>query len=135
MTEDEEARRDELAARAHELRREVGELRQSVDQLHTRTERAEKISSRAVVGVGLMFVVMVLLGWVALAQQQTAEQLESLTQRTLCPVFSLFVGGYDPSTREAGPDRERYEEAFAAFRMAYAELRCITPLVPPRTDG
>lgn len=141
MTDDqispaEEHRRDDLATAARELKGEVAELRLSVEQLDDRTKRAERATRTGMWVSGLLLVVVALLGWVAAQQYQTAVRLDGLVQRSLCPVYGLVVGGYDPTTRAAGPDRDKYEANFAVMRRAYDELRCSpTSLVPPRTGS
>lgn len=147
MTDDkasasEELRRDDLVAAARELKAEVAELRQDMQVLNRRTTRAEKVSGRAKkasgrasLTAGVLLVIVALLGGTVWQQYQISGRLELLTQRSLCPLFALVVGGYDPSTRPEGVARDRYVATFASFRVAYDELRCIAPLVPPRIEG
>lgn len=125
----------DLARSADDLREEVGRLRLAVEQLDVRTSRAELVSGRAAGAAASLLILLALMGWVVWQQYQTATRLESLTQRALCPVFALVVGGYDPSTRPEGEARERYSENFDVMRGAYDELRCAAPLVPPRVNG
>lgn len=125
----------DLARSADDLRDEVKQLRLAVVQLGARTARAEKVSIRAATAAAVLLLLVGLIGWVVWQQRQTADALESLTQRSLCPVFALVVGGYDPSTRPEGPAREQYQRTFEVMRQAYGELRCASPLVPPREDS
>lgn len=123
-----------LAARVTELTDQSRLLTQAVSDLKPRVERAERVSFRtAVVGLVLIFLVFIL-GWVAVNQQQTASRLDNLVQHSLCPVYALVVGGYDPSTRPAGASRDTYNHTFDVMRGAYADLGCTNTLVPPRTD-
>jgi hypothetical protein len=134
---------DELTARAGEVRDEVAALRLEVQQLREIATRATRVSMRAVFAI---VVLLVLLGVVATnvwQQHETADRLESLTQRSLCPVYGLVVGGYDPTTRALNPDgsyagspRAKYDEGFDVMRAAFGELACTsTDVIPKRTDG
>lgn len=132
----EQARRDGLAVTAAELKGEVGALKLAVEQLGERTGRAERASFRTMLFATVLLVVVALLGWVVWQQSQTNGRLEQLVQRSLCPVYGLAVGGYDPSTRPAGPARDKYNQGFAVMRDAYAELHCsVDSLIPKRQDS
>ena len=121
---------DDLGSRAEQLRTEVAGLRADVQSLRDRTVRGEK----RLVHLALAVVLVLLL---AGATAVTAYRGLATDRRldAFCPVLALVVGGYDPSTRPAGPARDKYEASFAVMRQAYAELGCdrSSPLVPPRT--
>lgn len=125
----------DLARSADDLTGEVRGLRLAVEQLDRRTARAELVSGRAAAAAAILLLLLGLMGWVVWQEQQTAARVESLTQRSLCPVFALVVGGYDPQTRPEGPARDRYIATFEVMRVAYDELGCVAPLVPKREDG
>jgi hypothetical protein len=59
---------------------------------------------------------------------------EVVRAQVLCPLYSIFLGSYQPETRTAGPDRDKYEVAFKAMWDQYGVLHCSGPLVPPRRD-
>lgn len=126
---------EELATRAAALTKEVAGLRTEVEQLTRRTKRAERTLRTTVTGV---LVVLLLLGVVGVStwrQLVTESRLNSVVADSLCPVFALVLGGYDPTTRPAGQSRETYEHTFDTFRGSYEALRCTAPLVPPRVPG
>lgn len=140
--DDAAARRDELAAAAAELKEEVAGLKLAVEQLTERTCRAERASFRTMFAAVILLVVVALLGWSTYAEFQTAARLDAVINNALCPVYALFVGSYDPSTRPLNPDgsykgspREKYDAAFLSpqgINAAYASLRCTTVVVPKR---
>lgn len=75
------------------------------------------------------------------AQAQTTARLEKIVSQqevirnqVLCPLFRVLLGGYQPETRAPGPDRDKYETAFAEMRDQYSVLQCVGDLVPPRSD-
>lgn len=138
----EEGRRAELAATAADLKEEVAGLRVDVRNLKVRTVRAERASFRSGLVAMALLLVVLLLGWNAYQQNLTADRLESLIQRSLCPVYALAVGNYDPSTRKLNPDgsypgsdREKYDRNNAVMARAYNELQCIGGLVPKRLEN
>lgn len=125
----------DLSRRAAELTDQVEKLRLAVEHLDERTKRAERATARTGVAAAVLLVLILLGGWNVHSQRQTADRLESVTQRSLCPVFGLVIGGYEPESRPAGPARDRYVETIDVMRGAYGELGCVAPLVPPRTTG
>lgn len=138
----EQERRDDLAVTALGLKDEVARLRLQHEQLERRTGRAERKSGYTMWGAVALLAVVVVLGLLLFQQQQTANRLESLTQRAFCPVYGLVVGGYNPDTRPLNPDgsypgsaREKYDATFRVMRDAYAELVCLGGTVPPRQES
>lgn len=74
-------------------------------------------------------------------QAQTTQRLEALIRQqeilrfqVLCPLYKVLLGSYDPETRKAGPDRDKYEQVFSEMRDQYAVLQCVGDLAPPRGD-
>lgn len=120
----------DLSKRAAELADQVEGLRLAVEQLDARTTRAERASTRTATAAVILFILVALAGWNVYQQRETADRLESLTQRSLCPVFGLVLGGFNPETRPAGEARTQYIETFDVMRGAYDELRCTAPFVP-----
>lgn len=125
---------DRLAGDVAGLSNRVDKLSLSIDQLGRRTSRTERLTTRSAAVVILLVVAMGVVAWVAVGQQRTASQLSDLTQLSLCPVFKLVLGGYDPATRPAGDARAQYEQQFGVMRDAYSRLQCTGELVPPRTS-
>lgn len=141
----EETRREDLATTARELKKEVGDLRGEVSNLRVRAERLDRRSGLA----GLFIVGLILAAvWLAIVSYQTSQtsaRVEAITQRALCPMYALVLGGYDPSTRELNPDgsyegsaRQKYVTNFEGPDGLFSQragLPCIGPLTPPRSDG
>jgi hypothetical protein len=111
----------------------VENLRTAIEGLEARADRAQ----RRVVGIVVAIVIdLVFTAGFALlyySQEQTAAQLADTRAEVLCPLYSAFLGSYNPNTRSPGIDRQTYEDIFAQFRNSYAHLQCTTPLVPKPT--
>lgn len=87
---------------------------------------------------GVRIATVVVLALVAISQGVTitflfanSTRVESVVQRSLCPLYDLIVGSYNPNSRPEGVERAQYEQAFVLMRAARDELECRTPLVPP----
>lgn len=115
---------------AIELRDEVRALRLSVEQFEPRVQRAERVSIRTAVASTIIAILVLAVGFVAYRGIQTDQRIDGL-----CPILALVVGGADPETRAAGPDRDQYVQALNVMRNAYRNLGCTTPFVPPRQQG
>lgn len=132
----------DLVAEVARLTTRTEELTTAVENLDLRAAKAERISKGAAFIVILAVVALLALGWVAAGQQATANRLESLIQRSLCPVFALVVGGYDPTTRPLNSDgtyigspREAYDKNAKVMQASYSELDCASPIVPKRAGS
>lgn len=127
MTSDEE-----LAERAEALADEVSRLNREVEKLNRR-------GIRAVYAVMLLFLLLGGMGILVFQQFRTSDRLEGVVQRSLCPVYGLVVGSYDPSTRpDTGPKptpRDQYVATFQVMRDGYNELQCTAPIVPKKSDS
>lgn len=67
-------------------------------------------------------------------QQEIVAQQESTRSDVLCPLFAIFLGAYDPTSRAEGYARDSYEDAYRIMRDVYGKvLHCTQPPVPPRT--
>lgn len=87
---------------------------------------------------GVRIATVVVLALVAISQgvtivflYSTAARQERVVQQSLCPLYSLIIGSYNPNSRPAGPERAQYEQAFVLMRAARDALDCRDPLVPP----
>ena len=124
---------DDLAAKVEALADKASRLRQDVaglhEQLATTRGRVWWVALLAVVAFGLA-------GAVGITMLNTAAT-NARVDAGLCPVLALVVGGYDPSTRSAGPARDAYERSFQVMRAAYDGARCagVSPVVPRRTGS
>lgn len=123
-----------LSAGVADLKDEVRRLRLAVEQFEPRVTRAERVSMRTAFAATIIAVLVIAVGFVAYRGIVTDARLVSTNQRVdgLCPILALVVGGADPETREAGPDRDQYVVALNVMRKAYSDLGCTTPFVPPR---
>ena len=125
---------DGLSARAERLAAKVEGLTMQVGQLNRRAEEADRRGVRAIYALVVLGVILLVLGTVVWQQQRTAGRLEQVVQQSICPLYGLILGSYDPATREEGDKRRRYEDGFVVMRGAAAALTCTAPLVPPREE-
>lgn len=129
---------DRLAEQARVLADRVGGLSTAVEQLDRRTNRSEKIVFGVILGLILDLVLSVIVGFVLLELQANSEAVAATQEReihtrqdSLCPLYSLILGTYNPNTRAEGADRQAYIDQFKVMRQAYDALDCTSPLVPP----
>lgn len=125
----------DLAKQAKDLSGDVSSLSLSVKQLGERTSRSEKVTVAVVVGLALDIVLSIALA-ITLANLSSLQDREAATrQLALCPLYSLILGSFRPESRPAGPEREKYEQAFVEMRHARDTLACTSSLVPPSTSS
>jgi hypothetical protein len=137
----------DLPAVAARLIDTIDELTKSINELLHRTARSEEEIARskkqtrwqwaAILAVAVLFAIQ---GFTTYQQVQTSratiqnsQALASVQGDVLCPVWAVFLGGFNPSTRAPGPDRATYEATYAVIRDGYNRLGCTTPFVPPPT--
>lgn len=120
-----------LAARTQELAQAVGDMSEQLTELteELAAEQAQGKRYRMIV-LGLLMSMVVSFAGLGLTAYAISEQ-NRLISFVLCPLYSLFVGSYNPNSRQAGEDRAAYENAFVTIRAGYAELGCTSPVVPP----
>lgn len=59
-------------------------------------------------------------------------KIREIVNNAICPLFSIFVGSYDPESRAPGPGRDVYEDNFRKIRVIYYDvLTCTTPPAGP----
>jgi hypothetical protein len=138
MTEPDPA---DLPAVAAQLIRTIDDLTKSIKELLDRTARSEEQIARSEkqtrwqwVVIGAIAILFAIQGFTTYQQVQTSTRLDDTRSGVLCPLFSVFLGSYNPTTRAAGTDRETYEATFAVIREGYRDLGCTTPFVPPPTS-
>lgn len=130
-----------LTEQAKRLGDNVEALSLAVDQLDSRTGRTERVTQWVVFGLLLDLLLSVAVAFVvgnqiaAAADVREAVARESVTrEQGVCPIYALLIGTYNPNTRAAGPDREKYIDTFQTLNEAYHKLECKLPPVPPRSD-
>ncbi len=120
---------DDLGDRAEQLRAEVAGLRTDVQSLRDRTVRGEKRLLHLALSVVLVLLLAGATAVTAYRGLATDRRVDSL-----CPVLALVIGGFDPSTRPAGPARDAYVANISVLTRTYGQLGCTDPLVPPRVS-
>ena len=128
---------EELKKQTRQLDTDVQQLTGEVHRLNDRADRTDRDKKWLVVGLLLVVGLVALLAFVAVRAQQTATEQEQLRNGVLCPLYSVFLGSYDPATRDKNPDpraREKYEDAFVKIRHGWDVMGCTDPLVPPRSN-
>ncbi len=128
----------DLPAVASQLIKTIDELTKSIQELLHRTARSEEQIARSErqtrwqwVVIGLIAVLFAVQGFTTYQQVQTNNRLDDTRAEVLCPVWSIFLGGYNPATRAPGRDRDTYTATYGVIRDGYDRLGCTTPLVPP----
>ena len=137
-------RTTELETVAAGLRQDVGRLGERIDGLREDLgnlgDRQRKSDARilwVVIGLVVVVALAVAIGFVAARAQETANEQAALRNDVLCPLYSIFLGSYDPKTRDKNPDpaaRQKYEDAFVKIRYGWDVMGCTDPLVPPRSN-
>jgi len=128
---------DELKRQTRMLDDDVKQLTGEVHRLNDRADRTDRDKRWLIVGLLLVVGLVALVAFVAVRAQQTATEQEQLRNGVLCPLYSVFLGSYDPATRDKNPDpraREKYEDAFVKIRHGWDVMGCTDPLVPPRSN-
>lgn len=98
-------------------------------QFSERLRRAERSGRWSALGFVLNIVLVVLVGVGVYTSAITNHRIDAL-----CPAYAVIVGGYAPSTRAVGSDRDAYITAFTGMRTLYNNLGCSPtyPVVPPK---
>ena len=128
---------DELKRQTRMLDDDVKRLTDEVHRLNDRADRTDRDKRWLIVGLLLVVVLVGLTAFVAASARHTANEQEQLRAEVLCPLYSIFLGAYDPKTRDKNPDpqaRQKYEDAYAKIRSGWDVMGCTDPLVPPRSN-
>jgi cell division protein ZapA (FtsZ GTPase activity inhibitor) len=135
---------DELKRQTRQLDTDVQQLTGEVHRLNDRADRTDRDKKWVIVGLLLIVGLVALVAFVAVraqqtsdAAQRTADQQDELRAQVLCPLYSIFLGAYDPKTRDKNPDpqaRQKYEDAYVKIRHGWEVMGCTDPLVPPRSN-
>ena len=128
---------DELKRQTRQLDDDVQKLTQEVHRLNDRADRTDRDKRWLIVGLLLVVALVALVAFVAVRAQQNTNEQEQLRNGVLCPLYSVFLGAYDPATRDKNPDpqaRQKYEDAYAKIRNGWEVMGCTDPLVPPRSN-
>lgn len=132
---------EELKRTNARLDRDVQRLTSSVETntaSQTRLALAHERDRRTFVAAIIILAVIALgSGWAAFTAVQTSHQQAQLRGEVLCPLYGIFLGSYDPKTRDNNPDpqaRGKYEDAYAKIRRGWQVMGCTDPIVPPRSN-
>jgi len=128
---------EELKRQTRQLDDDVRRLTEEVHRLNDRADRADRDKKWLVVGLLLVVALVALVAYVAVRAKQNSNEQEQLRNVVLCPLYSVFLGSYDPKTRDKNPDpsaRQKYEDAFTKIRSGWDVMGCTGPLVPPRSN-
>jgi hypothetical protein len=128
---------DELKRQTRMLDDDVKQLTGEVHRLNDRADRTDRDKRWLIVGLLLVVGLVALVAFVAVRAQQTAAAQEQLRNDVLCPLYGIFLGSYDPKTRDKNLDpnaRQKYEDAFAKIRNGWDVMQCTDPIVPPRSN-
>lgn len=128
---------DELKRQTRELDDDVKRLTQEVHRLNRRVDRTDRDKRWLVVGLLLVVGMVALVAYAAWQAQITAARQDELRNDVLCPLYGIFLGSYDPKTRDKNPDpmaRQKYEDTFVQIRSGWNLMQCTTPIVPPRSN-
>jgi hypothetical protein len=130
----------DLTAQAKVLADRVGALSEAVEHLDHRTNRGERAVIGVAAGLVLVLILSVAVGIGFIRINSTTDSVAEVQareartrQEALCPLYSLILGSFNPSSRPEGDAREKYIQQFEIMRTAYATLDCTGPLVPPAT--
>ena len=128
---------DELKRQTRMLDDDVKKLTDEVHRLNDRADRTDRDKRWLIVGLLLVVGLVALAAFTAFRAQRTADEQELLRAQVLCPVYSVYLGSYNPATRDKNPDpqaRQKYEDVFAKLRHGWEVMQCTDPLVPPRSN-
>jgi hypothetical protein len=136
---------DELKRQTAMLDDDVKQLTKAVHRISSRADRADRDKRWLVVGLLLVIGLVGLVGFVAFRAENTARVAaataaaqEQLRAEVLCPLYGIFIGAYDPHSRDNNPDPDagrKYEDAYQKIRRGWSVMQCTDPIVPPRTAG
>jgi hypothetical protein len=130
---DEEARVT-LAVQAKALADTVGVLAKAVDQLDKRATKGERINVWVSLGLAVDLVLSIAVALVVSGLVGVIDRERSTRQDAMCPLYSLLLGSYNPSSRAEGGDRDTYNQVFITLQRSYDSLDCDDPIAPPRVD-
>jgi 4-amino-4-deoxy-L-arabinose transferase-like glycosyltransferase len=128
---------DELKRQTRMLDDDVRKLTDETHRLNDRADRNDRDKRWLIVGLLLVVALVALVAYVAIQARRTADVQDELRAQVLCPLYSVFLGAYDPRTRDRNPDpqaRQKYEDAYANIRRGWDVMGCTDPLVPPRSN-
>lgn len=128
---------EELKRQTRALDDDVKQLTEEVHRLNARQDRTDKVWRWLVASLLLILALVGMIGAVAVNSWKTAQQQEQLRADVLCPLYGIFLGAYDPASRDKNPDpkaREKYEDAYNKIRQGWQVMKCTDPIVPPKTN-
>jgi hypothetical protein len=129
---------DELKRQTRMLDDDVKQLTTEVHRLYGRADKTDRDKRWLVAGLLLVVGLVAVVAIVAVVAFRIAKQQEELRAEVLCPLYGVFLGAYDPKSRDNNPDpdaRRKYEDAYGKIRRGWEVMQCTDPIVPPRTNG
>ena len=126
-----------LSQATDRLGERIGGLREDLGRLADRQSRTERRGVWTAITVTIALVFVVVAGYLAVAAQRNSDEQEQLRNEVLCPLYGIFIGAYDPSSRDKSPDpqaRQKYEDAYAQIRHGWEVMQCTSPVVPKRSN-
>lgn len=134
---------EELKRQTRLLDDDVRQLTEEVHRLNSRQDRTDRDKRWLIVGLLLVVGLVALVAFVAFRAEQTgrearqtADAQTQLRSDVLCPLYGIFLGAYDPASRDKSPDpdaRRKYEDAYTKINHGWVVMGCTDPIVPPRT--
>lgn len=117
------------------LTQATAKLTKTAEKLVPRVEQIERDKKLYLTFFSAVAMLVVVIAYAVFQNYLTNARLTDVVQESLCPVYGLVLGGYNPSTRPEGPARDEYNKTFQAMRDAYIPLECVGGLVPPRIES
>ena len=135
---------DELKRRMAQLDQDAKSLNDTAEantaalnRVHERLDRSDRDRRRFVTALIVITMLAGFLGIESFRLEQAIRAQDQLRANVLCPLYGIFLGSYNPKTRDNNPDpaaRAKYEDAFAKIRDGWNSMNCSDPIVPPRSD-
>lgn len=135
---------EELKRRAAQLDEDVRALADTTEantealgRVERRLDRSDSDRRRFITAIIALAMLAGFLGVEAIRLEHAIRAQSQLRAEVLCPLYGIFIGSYDPKTRDNNPDpqaREKYEDAFVKIRHGWQVMGCTDPIVPPRSN-
>lgn len=129
----------ELVAVGPALLAELGKLRSDSGTQFVSLARRARSNRRMiwalVVSLTLDLVLTTLLSLTMVRQNALTHRLDvaqtTTRQKTLCPLYTLFLAGDTPAARAAAKDKSQFDHAYQVIQAGYDALDCSTVVAAP----